>query len=83
MEDQFPPSDRCDFCKRKATTQSDDKADLCKKCFKESVVYCCDCQATMVWTVSIYRGYDDKTRCGLCDQDYTESLTHKNIIYHA
>lgn len=57
MKDQFPPSDRCDFCNKKAVKQSDDGADCCKKCWKESVVKCADCKTTMVWSVTIYVGF--------------------------
>lgn len=69
MRYQFPPSDRCDFCDKKAVRQSDDGADMCNKCWKVSVVMCHDCGTTMVWSVSIYRGADNKERCQLCDQD--------------
>jgi len=69
MRGQFPASDRCDFCKRKAVEQSDDGADLCRKCWRESVVPCVDCGTTMVWSVTIYGGDDGKARCQLCDGD--------------
>lgn len=43
MRNQFPPSDKCDFCVRKATKQSDDGADLCNKCWKGLVTKCAGC----------------------------------------
>ncbi len=78
MRDQYPPSDKCDFCSNKSTKQSDDGADCCNKCWKENVVRCKDCKTTMVWSVTIYTGHDDKSRCQLCDQEHEVKWERKH-----
>jgi hypothetical protein len=69
MKNQFPASDKCDFCENKYTKETDDGATLCDQCFKEDAILCVGCGESMAWSVSIYRGEDGKCRCQLCDQD--------------
>lgn len=74
MRNQFPKTDRCDFCDKVAKIQSTDGFDLCRTCAKESIVRCVGCGDRMVGSVAIYIGNDNKCRCQLCDMEHRESL---------
>ena len=65
MRNQFPPSDKCDFCNKKATHQSEDGADLCDRHWKSSIDYCHKCGVAMVWSTTIYE-HGGNTYCQLC-----------------
>lgn len=66
------PDDRniCENCGKPAVVNTDDNAHFCKKCAKQEVVHCVDCKCSMVYTVTIYRGSDNKLRCQICDQKH-------------
>ena len=78
MRNQFPQSDRCDFCNRKAKHQSDDGADLCGSHWKD-VNFCYKCKTSMVWSTTIYK-HNGNSYCQLClpEKTYERIKTTKN-----
>lgn len=78
MRNEFPPSDKCDFCDNLHTKQTTDGADLCIICYNDNVVTC-ECGDKLVWERSLYCGSDCIQRCQLCDQRQTEQEIGKLI----
>ena len=69
------PDDRniCEVCDKPAVVHTDDDGHFCKKCAKKEVIHCVDCKSSMVYTVTIYRGSDNKLRCQTCDMVHDEA----------
>jgi hypothetical protein len=60
----------CDLCHKTAVLVTDDGGSVCERCKLENIIYCHDCDKSMIWSSTLYHGDDGKVRCKFCDEQY-------------